>query len=71
MFMLQYQMPGGESRMQEVEASHAKMVWYLAQFEHPIVAVYENGNVVTKQMRKELAAWPGSKTNYARAFEVI
>ena len=68
MYTLQYQDVSGQSRMQDIDASETKMVWYLSRFEHTILAIYENGTPVTKQIRKELAVWPGTMTAPARAF---
>lgn len=69
MFTIQYETTNGEHRMQNVGGENRqKFVSYLARFEHPIVAVYEQATVVTKIMRRELRNCPGPVSRYARDF---
>lgn len=69
MFTVQYETINGEHRMQNVDGGNReKLVNYLARFEHPIVAVYEQATVVTKVIRRELRSCPGPVSRYARDF---
>lgn len=69
MFHIQYEAVDGSHKMQVFDSKNrARLVAYLATFERPIAAVYEQSTVVTKAVRKELAAYSGSKTRYARDF---
>ena len=69
MFNIQYEAVDGTHKMQDFDSlSHIQLASHLARFTRPIVAVYKNGNVITKQARKELREWPGTKTRYAREF---
>ncbi len=69
MFTIQYATPGGDHKMQTFDSTNRrKLVIHLASFPAPIVAVYEQGTVITKAIRNELRNWPGSKTRYATEF---
>ncbi len=69
MFTIQYQAPSGEHKMQAFDSnSRTKLLTVLSHFNHPIVAVYEQASPITKAVRKELAAWPGSKSAAALDF---
>ena len=69
MFTIQYETVSGEHKMQAFDSnSRAKLLTVLAHFNRPIVAVYEQASPITKTVRKELAAWPGGKSDAARAF---
>jgi hypothetical protein len=69
MFTIQYTAVNGESRMQDVDSSsRGKLLLYLARFEHPILAVYEQASPITKTMQAKLRTWHGSMSNCAREF---
>lgn len=69
MFTIQYQAVDGSHKMQTFDSqSRAMLTSHLARFNRPIMAVYEQGTVITKAARKHLATWPGSKTRYAIDF---
>lgn len=69
MFSVQYAMPSGEHRVVDVDAKNEiRLVALLARADKPIEAVYENGTVVTKRTRNQLASWPGRMTGYALRF---
>lgn len=60
MFTVQYQGIDGQSHMQSVESrSRGRLAMYLAEFPHPILAVYEQANPITKAVRKEMAGFVG------------
>ena len=60
MFTVQYQGVDGQSHMQTVESrNRTKLAVYLAEFPHPILAVYEQANPITKAIRKEMERFVG------------
>lgn len=72
MYSIQYEAVNGEDKVQDFDTNtRTKLLIHLAQFSRPIVAVYENGNVITKTVRKELAAFTCSKNVHARNFIAI
>jgi hypothetical protein len=69
MFTIQYQAVSGEHKTQTFDSqSRTRLVSHLAQFEHPIMAVYEQASPITKAIRKALAEWPGAKSRAALDF---
>lgn len=69
MFTIQYQAVDGTHKMQDFDIkSRIKLSIHLSTFSRPIVAVYENGSVITKAARREVALWTGSKSRYGREF---
>lgn len=69
MFSVQYSLANGEHRVADVDVQDERqLVTLLALFDHPIEAVYQGGNVVTKRTRNQLAAWPGRMSRYALDF---
>lgn len=69
MYTIQYEALNGESKTQTLDTKdRRKLVIHMAQFTRPIQAVYEQANVVTNAIRKELGKWPGSLSPAARAF---
>ena len=69
MFNIQYEALDGTHKMQDFDSqSYNKLSSHLAQFTRPIMAIYCNGNVITKLVRGKLRDWPGTKTRYAREF---
>lgn len=69
MFTIQYQTVDGAHRMQSFPStSRLKLVAYLAHFEQPIAAVYEQASPITKAVRNELRNWNGSKSRAAQDF---
>lgn len=69
MFTIQYQAVDGTHKMQDFNTTdRMKLAIHLSTFSRPIIAVYENGNVITKVAQKEMTKWPGSKSRYAKEF---
>lgn len=68
MFSIQYQAINGEHKMQTFDGTRSRLIVHLAQFPWPIIAVYEQATPITKTVRKELEAWPGSLSRYAHEF---
>lgn len=58
MFTIQYGTVDGENKMQTFTGSRRELVSYLASFEHPIVAVFEQVTVITKTVREEMRKIP-------------
>lgn len=69
MYTLQFQDVKGEHAFKSLDLSNeTKLLIYLASFELPIVAVFEEVTVITKKMRHRLAEYPGAKSRCAREF---
>jgi hypothetical protein len=69
MYTIQYQDVSGQHRTQEFSApSRLRLTAHLANFNRPIVAVYEQASPITKTMRSHLQTWPGSLSREARDF---
>lgn len=69
MFTIQYEAINGEHVCENIDTnSRTQLIFRLAQFERPIVAVYEQVTVITKIMREKLAEWPGTKSRAALDF---
>lgn len=69
MFHIQYEPADGGAKMQELNTEgRNRVLAYLARFEYPILAVYEQATPITKTMRNELRTWPGTLSRAAREF---
>lgn len=69
MFTIQYEAIDGSHKLQEFNSnSRARLVKHLVSFQRPIVAVYEQATVITKTIQRDLANFPGYKTQHARDF---
>lgn len=69
MFTIQYETINGEHKTQNIDGGNRQsLIGYLARFDHPIVAIYEQATVVTKTIRRELRNCPGPVSRYARDF---
>ena len=69
MFTIQYASASGEHKLQEFDSkSRDKLVKYLAGFQLPIMAVYEQASPITKAVRLELRTFKGALSRCAREF---
>lgn len=69
MFTIQYQTPSGEHKMTNLNSySRTRLITMLARFDAPIIAVYEQSSVITKEVRRKLNEYPGSKSRCAMDF---
>ena len=69
MFIIQYEAINGEHKMQDFDSkSRTLLLTHLARFSRPIVAVYSNGSVITKAIRKDLKTWPPNLNCHAKEF---
>lgn len=69
MYTIQFVAVDGTHGTQQVDCkARSTLTVYLARFERPIAAIYEQTTPITKAMRKELAEWPGTLSAAAREF---
>lgn len=69
MFTVQYAGVNGEAATLEFDAkARSRLVMFLAKFDRPILAVYEQATPITKAIRRDLAEWPGTKSQAAETF---
>lgn len=69
MFTIQYEGTDGKHHLQEFsERSRLRLTLYLANYDYPIVAVYEQASPITKTVQSLLRTYPGSIGKHARDF---
>lgn len=70
MYTIQYSAVNGENKMTTFDTTNrSRLIAYLAKFERPIIAVYEQASPITKAVRAELQKQPARRlSRYARDF---
>jgi hypothetical protein len=69
MFTIQYETVNGEHKLQNFDVrSRSQLISFLARYERPIMAVYEQTTPITKLVRSELKTCRKKLSRHAREF---
>ena len=69
MFTIQYVKTDGTHGMQSLDSkSTHRLTGHLANYQRPIVAVFEGTTPITRKMARHLREWPGNLSREARTF---